>query len=163
MKKKLGKNHPEKLTSILNEALDRMGLSAGLSRSSVVELWPRIVDPAVAKHAKAEKVTGSALHVNVDSSVWMNELSAVRHILMEKINKTLHESARPITEIRFHQRSWISEARQEDEPKKKPAKRELTDSERGLIRSTVEPVKDPELREVFERLMEKDMQRNPRE
>jgi predicted nucleic acid-binding Zn ribbon protein len=147
---------PQKLTSILNRTLDKMGLSAGISRSSVVQLWPRIVEPSVAKHARAEKVTGSILHVSVDSSVWMNELSSVRHILLEKINRTLHESAKPITEIRFHQRSWAAEKDSiESADMGKPAK-DISEAQKGLIRSATQPLKDPELKEIFQRIMEKD-------
>lgn len=156
MKSDRRNSKPEKLGSILNETLDRMGLAAGLSRSSIVELWPKLVDPAVARHAQAEKVTGSVLHVNVDSSVWMNELSSIRHILLKKINGMLHESASPITEIRFHQRSWVTDKNRPPKNREPEAPNRLSESEKGRIKATLGPVNDPELRDLLKRLMEKD-------
>ncbi len=156
MKNDRRNSKPEKLISILNQTLDKMGLAAGLSRSSIVELWPKIVEPAVAKHAQAEKVTGSVLHVNVDSSVWMNELSSIRHILLKKINGMLHDQASPITEIRFHQRSWVTGKSELPKKSESSGEPKLSDSEKGRIRATLDPVSDPELRDVLERLMEKD-------
>ena len=137
----------------MRSILDRYGLKTALSRHNVVRLWPKIVDAAVARHVQAEKVTGSTLHLVVDSSVWMNELAAMKHILIEKVNSCLEPGAAKITDIRFQQRSWAKPAEKPVEP---PLPPEPTEQDLRIARRILEPVKDEGLREVVSRILEKD-------
>jgi len=139
--------------SVLRRVLDRYGLNTSLSRHNIVSLWPKIVDSTVARHVQAEKVTGSTLHLVVDSSVWMNELAAMKHVLLEKVNACLEPDAARITDIRFQQRSW---ARVAEEPIERPLPPAPTEQDLRIARTILEPVKDEDLREVLSRLLEKD-------
>ena len=56
----------------------------------------------MAAHATAEAVSGSTLQVSTDSSVWMNELAAIKTVLLKKINTCLPDDVPPITDIRFY-------------------------------------------------------------
>ena len=140
--------------SVLREALNRMGLQAPLARHNIARLWPKIVDSVIARHAKVESVSGSTLYLAVDSSVWMNEMAAIRNLLLEKVNACLGPEAAPFTEIRFMQRSWAKtrdEKRQEE-----PQPPELTDQENRVLSKILEPIKDPDLKTMLEKLLEKD-------
>jgi hypothetical protein len=139
--------------SVLRSVLDRYGLKTSMSRHNVVALWPKIVDSTVARHVQAEKVTGSTLHLVVDSSVWMNEMAAMKHILIEKVNASLEPDAARITEIRFRQCSW---AKVDVKPIERPLPPEPTEQERRIAHKILEPVKDEDLREVVGRILEKD-------
>lgn len=141
--------------SILNGVFHRMGLKPALSRQSIVYLWPKIVNSAVARHAVAEKVTGSILHVVVDSSVWMNELAAIKDVLLDKVNGCLEASATPITDIRFSQRSSI---RRSGTRTAQPANPQLSDNDVRMIRGALEPVKDEDLHTILRKILEKDRQ-----
>lgn len=138
---------------MLQKVLDRFGLQTSLSKHNVVALWPKIVDSAVARHVQAEKVTGSTLHLVVDSSVWMNELAAMKHILLEKVNACLGPGAPKITDIRFQQRSWAKAA---EKTVARPLPPEPTDQDLRNIHRIMEPLKDEGLREVVSRILEKD-------
>ncbi len=147
---------PVRVATVLEEVLDRYGLSAALSKHNLVNLWPKVVDERVLRHAKAEKVAGSVLHVIVDSSVWMNELSGIKTVLLEKLNAHLSPEASPLTDIRFQQRSWAKQEPAETvmvSPPPPPSRRD-----EARVRQAIEPVKDPKLQRVFKRLMEKDRQ-----
>jgi hypothetical protein len=143
----------ESVGAILNNVLDGLGLKAAISRHRIVQLWPTIVNTAVARHAVAEKVTGPTLHVVVDSSVWMNELAAVKNVLLEKVNAHLDPAAAPITDIRFHQRSWAGASRPDVSD---PVPPEPSADDIRLTQLALEPVKDEELREIIKRLLEED-------
>ncbi|MGO9120444.1 MAG: DciA family protein [Desulfomonilaceae bacterium] len=139
--------------SVLGEVLHRMGLEAPLARHNVARLWPKIVDSAVARHAKVESVSGSTLFLAVDSSVWMNEMSAIRNLLLEKVNASLPPNAVPFTEIRFMQRSW---AGTEDRKPQASLQPEMTDQESRVIGKILEPVKDPDLKIILRKILDQD-------
>lgn len=140
--------------SILDRIVNQFGLRAGLSRHRVIHRWPEIVGPGVARHSRATEVKGSVLHVAVDSSVWMNELAAIRIALLEKLNSLLEEGAAPITDIRFRQVSSIGfpDARSV-EPEASPSHDEELS---GVARTALAPVKDNDLRSLLERILLKD-------
>jgi predicted nucleic acid-binding Zn ribbon protein len=139
--------------SVIGEILQRMGLQAPLARHNIARLWPKIVDSAVARHAKVESVSGSTLFLAVDSSVWMNEMSAIRNLLLEKVNASLPPNAAPFTEIRFMQRSW---ARTEDPKPQASQPPEITDQESRMIGKILEPVKDPDLKIILQKILDQD-------
>ena len=139
--------------SVIGEVLQRMGLQAPLARHNIARLWPKIVDSAVARHAKVESVSGSTLFLAVDSSVWMNEMSAIRNLLLEKVNASLPPNAVPFTEIRFMQRSW---AKTEDRKPQEPQPPEMTDQESRVIGKILEPVKDPDLKITLQKILDQD-------
>jgi predicted nucleic acid-binding Zn ribbon protein len=144
---------PVPLNKLLESAFERLGLGSSFARYKILRLWPRIVGKVVAGHAVAEKVTGSVLHVAVDSSGWMNELSAMKQLLLEKIESYLEPGSPPITEIRFRQ---CSQAGGKSRAQPEPEAPEPTEEELRLMRKALEPVRDEELRKIFERVIEKD-------
>jgi hypothetical protein len=139
--------------SVLGKVLDGLGLKAAVSRHRIVLLWPEIVDTVVARHAKAIKISGSLLHVAVDSSVWMNELVAMKTVLIQKLNASLPRGTPGITDIRFQQRSWAKE--QPPEPER-PEPPEPDETDVREIRQILERVTDENVRSVLARILEKD-------
>ncbi len=148
---------PERVGEVLGEVFARLGVEATLSRHRIASLWPEIVQQSVARHAQVEGVSGSVLHLRVDSAVWMNELSALKMTLLEKVNAKLHPDATPFTDIRFFQRSWAAQketasADAQPEPPLPPP----TEEDLALVRDTLEPISDEELRTLLARILEKD-------
>ena len=140
--------------AILRKALNGLGLRAALSRHNVIQLWPKIVGEPVSSHAQAEKLVGSTLYVIVDSSVWMNEIAAIKNVLLEKINSCLPPRVATITDIRFHQRSW-AEAKP-SEPHPSVPYPPPTEQDVRVARQVLEPVKDEDLKDLLKRILEKD-------
>jgi hypothetical protein len=149
------RSKPVAAGTVLRNALNGLGLEAALSRHSVIQLWPKIVDAPVSSHARAEKLVGSTLYVVVDSSVWMNEIAAIKNVLLEKINSCLPPRVAPIADIRFHQRSWAGV--------KAPvhctaAPTPPTDKDKRMSRQVLGPIRDEDLKTVLQRILEKDRQ-----
>jgi hypothetical protein len=145
----------ERTDSILRGLLKHMGLSSGVSRHGVLERWPKIVGPRIARHAKAERISGGTLFIAVDSSAWMHALVAMKQNLLDKVNAHVPPDVAPFTEIRFAQRSWAASP----EPAARPAEPEPpapTESELRIRDQLLAPVRDEGLREVIRRLWERD-------
>jgi hypothetical protein len=148
------KGRPETAGAVLRGVVNGLGLREGLSRHSVLHLWPKIVEPTVARHARAERITGGTLHVVVDSSVWMFELATIKSLLLEKVNACLEKGAAPITDIRFSQRSWGHQT-----PKQLPAPSQppqLGEKDLRIVGQILEPIKDETLKTLLQRILEKD-------
>jgi predicted nucleic acid-binding Zn ribbon protein len=143
----------------VDRLLERRGWKAAVSRHAIVRRWPEIVDSAfggkvVARHAIAEDVEGSTLLIAVDSSVWMNELAALRQVLLQKINAFMAPGAAPITDVRFRLSARLFRPEQKPESLQPQP---LTDEDRKLIESALQPIKDEDLRRRIRSVMEKDL------
>jgi len=147
------RSEPIPAGQVLQKVFKIRGWKSALSRHRIIALWPKIVDATVARHARAEKLSGSTLHVVVDSSVWMNELAAIKNVLLEKVNARLEPGAAAITDLRFHQRSW---ARQNEPPLPVYTEPHLSEKDVRLDRQLLEPVRDDELKPLLKRILEKD-------
>lgn len=148
------KRGPIRADAILRGLFDDLKLRKAIERQKIVQLWPNIVDSRVAKHAAAERVSGKTLYVAVDSSVWMNELAALKQVLLEKVNQALSIDVEPITDIRFRQDSSVGRRKAPAPP---PAAVELTEDQVEEIRQVTSPLEDDKLRNVLEKLMKLDM------
>lgn len=153
---------PKLLGAIVSKALSGRGLKAPIARQSIIHKWAELVPATVSSHARAVKVVGSTLHLEVDSSAWMHELAAIKHVLLQKVNAGLGPGTAKIKDVRFHQRSW------KKEPQSAPAEpAPPTPSERDvrMARKVLEPIDDEKLKATLERILEKDRQlkwrRNP--
>lgn len=148
-------NSPVPAGSVLGRVLDGLGLTGAMSRHRIVHKWAGIVDTVIARHAKAEKVSGTVLQVAVDSSVWMSELVAAKNVLIQKINASLPKGTPGITDIRFQQRSWAKEP--PPRPKESEAP-EPDEADARRVRKILEPIADESVRLALERILEKDRQ-----
>ena len=144
---------PQSAGEVLSTLLAHLGLSGALARHSVVADWPRIVEPSIARHAKAQKIVDSTLHVLVSSSVWMHELAALKTVLLGKINSKLPPGTPPIKDIHFCQRSWVGKAH--EMPRESPPA-EADESHLAAVCKILEPLRDEELKSIMARILEKD-------
>jgi predicted nucleic acid-binding Zn ribbon protein len=148
-------NPPTTAGSVLEKVLEGLGLTAAFSRHNVIRLWPSIVNKTVARHAKAARVSGSTLHVIVDSSVWMNEMATLKKVLLSKINACLDKGAPPLTDIRFQQGSWARE--QDAETAVSSLEPEMDEKELRLIQKSLESIRSEDLKHTLARIREKDL------
>lgn len=146
---------PQAIKSVLGDILERAGLKAAVDRQRVIVEWPQIVSPAIARHATAERVSGPILHVATDSSVWMNELAAIKPVLLEKVNACLAPGPPLFTDIRFVQRSRVGRSPKAPLP---PQDTPLSEDDLRAAEEVLAPVKDDQLRSILRSILHKDMQ-----
>ncbi len=156
--KQRDRSYPKPAGSVLFDTLRQMGLSSTILRQSIVPRWPHIVDSVVSKHARAERLMGDTLYVVVDSSVWMNELSAIKMVLLEKLNSNLERDVPRIKDIKFRQISWRREniTRKASAVPKPSTDHPPDQTALKISTQNIEAIKDSEVRRVIERLIHKD-------
>jgi hypothetical protein len=85
------------LVSILDKIAQRFGMSGKLLEHRLQRQWPAIVGAHVAAHTRPESIRFKKLHVIVDSSVWVQQLTFLKVSLLQSINATAGDS--PISDI----------------------------------------------------------------
>ena len=77
---------PEKVRDVLERVLRRRGLDKQLQYQKLVEDWPRVVGPGLARVTRARSVRNGILVVEVPSSAWAMELNLRRRQIMKRVN-----------------------------------------------------------------------------
>ena len=91
---------PEPLSLALSNFLKTKGLSDRVTQANVIDDWPNVVGPQIAKVTEALSITpDGTLFVAVTTHGWMNELSLMEPELIRVLN--IHASARRVKKIRF--------------------------------------------------------------
>lgn len=78
---------------ILETVVRDLGLTKKLSEQRAVIEWPDVVGRRVAEHARAVRVDGGKLFVEVDSSVWTQELTMMKLEILRQINDRIGRDA----------------------------------------------------------------------
>ena len=83
------KGNLEPLAQLLGNALHRTGLGKRLEDYRAVEAWDEVVGKVVAEHSQATGIREGTLFVDVQSSVWMQELQLLRGEIVGRLNAHL--------------------------------------------------------------------------
>ena len=87
----------------LGESLQKLLISLGIEKAinhhKVIEKWPDIVGPRIARHTIPEKVDFNKLYVKVTSPSWRHELNYQKKRILNKINSMVKNAS--IEEIIF--------------------------------------------------------------
>jgi len=76
----------ESIGKVLEQVIADLGVGKKLREQRAVVEWEQIVGEKVAGHSRALKVDGGRLFVEVDSSVWAQELSMMRRRILRQVN-----------------------------------------------------------------------------
>ncbi len=79
----------EPIAKILRDVVRDLGLGKKLNEQRAVVEWAEVVGERVAAHSRAMRVDGGRLLVEVDSSVWAQELSLMRRRILRDINERI--------------------------------------------------------------------------
>lgn len=92
----------------LKRLLSRLQLDEPMLGWKAVTLWRELTGDKVADHTRAVRFQRGTLVVEVDHPSWMNELSYIKHHMIEEINKHLGEPV--VKAIQFKPRGGFSGA-----------------------------------------------------
>lgn len=79
----------EPIGKILGQVVRDLGLGKKLNEQRAVVEWAEVVGERVAAHSRAMRVDGGRLLVEVDSSVWAQELSLMKRRILGEMNKRI--------------------------------------------------------------------------
>ncbi len=120
------------------------------------KIWREAVGDFVAKHSQVKGYRGRSLIVVVDDHSLMNNLHLMTPGILEQVNDRLEGRLRPFKKILFQ---WGEIEREEPEPSEPEEQPQLTPEQRERVEETLEGIKDPELREITRRVLERAMAR----
>jgi len=82
MKRK--RTQPISLADVLGGASRRIGFGNKLKHMKLMARWEKITGKSIAAHARPARLRGKTLIVRVDQPTWMQELTYLKHEIMER-------------------------------------------------------------------------------
>ena len=87
------------IQEIIQKILDKLADKDGFKKAWIEKNWPDLVGSEASRHSLPQRVERAVLFVNVDSSVWNQELFMTRRTLIQKINGNF--SSAIVKEIKY--------------------------------------------------------------
>lgn len=75
------------VSSILTGLAKRLGLEAKLLEAQLSREWPTIAGEQIAAHTRPDQLRFKKLHLIVENSVWLQQLTFLKPALLTKINQ----------------------------------------------------------------------------
>lgn len=89
----------ETLKDVLLRTLREQGLETPLKQKRLVEAWPEVAGPLVARYTLNTYIYNQTLHVRLSNPALRSDLSMMRQELVKKLNEVVGEQV--ITDVRF--------------------------------------------------------------
>lgn len=147
------------VSTVLRGIARRFGLEAKLLEHRLREQWPEIAGQHVAAHTRPDQIRFKKLYLIAETSVWLQQLTYLKPMLIEKINQAAGSEI--ITDIVLR----VGEVTTEKAEAKSEEARVASDAERLGDAPTLESVaqaeahaaslKDPDLRARLTAVMAK--------
>jgi predicted nucleic acid-binding Zn ribbon protein len=77
------------LSSVVDHFIRNRGLEGKLQEYTLENHWDEIVGESISSHTQPDTIRFGVLHVLVDSSAWLQQLTFLKPELMQKVEKFL--------------------------------------------------------------------------
>lgn len=147
-----GQSRLDSFGTILTGVAHRLGLESKLFEARLRRDWPDIVGDPIATHTRPDQIRFKKLYVFVHNSVWLQQLTFLKPVLLEKVNTMAGETL--VTEIVLR----IGELSAEQRSSLPPSTQEATQPQPSaeLLREAAlhsQGIQDPALREHLAAVM----------
>lgn len=147
-----GQSRLDSFGTILTGVAHRLGLESKLFEARLRRDWPNIVGDPIATHTRPDQIRFKKLYVFVHNSVWLQQLTFLKPVLLEKVNTMAGETL--VTEIVLR----IGELSAEQRSSLPPSTQEATQPQPSaeLLREAAlhsQGIQDPALREHLAAVM----------
>jgi hypothetical protein len=158
MRKRISRSKPETIRDILLKILKKRNIPHTTTDRRLNDLWTRAVGPQIAARTLPETVKRGTLHVRVSAPVWLHQLQFLKEEILQKFNELSGNE-----EIR---NLYLSIGEIPSPPSgttdpliSLPVIAPLQKRDREMMRESLDAVQDPELREILERVMSREITR----
>lgn len=147
-----GQSRLDSFGTILAGVAHRLGFESKLFEARLRRQWPDIVGEPIATHTRPDQIRFKKLHVYVHNSVWLQQLTFLKPVLLEKVNGMAGETL--VTEIVLRIGEFSTERRMSrpaaavEEPPPSPSAELLREAS---LRA--QGIQDPVLREQLAAVM----------
>jgi predicted nucleic acid-binding Zn ribbon protein len=87
------RSQPKSVGSMMDKVLSELGLEAAATAFRVGERWEEAVGTHVARHCRPVGMRGAVLEVEVDTSVWCQQLQLQRSEILAALQNVLGDDA----------------------------------------------------------------------
>ena len=147
-----GQSRLDSFGTILTGVAHRLGLESKLFEARLRRDWPNIVGDPIATHTRPDQIRFKKLYVFVHNSVWLQQLTFLKPVLLEKVNTMAGETL--VTEIVLRIGELSAEQRSSLPPPTREATRPQPSAE--LLKEAAlhsQGIQDPALREHLAAVM----------
>jgi hypothetical protein len=146
------------LGEVLQKILKKRNIPHTPTDRRLTDLWRRAVGPQIALQTHPETLKRGTLYVRVSAPVWMHQLQFLKEEILARLGEMT--DADSIRSLKFS----IGEipappAGTPGRPAADPAPSPLSGRDRKMMRESLEAVRDPELKEIMERVMTREISR----
>ncbi len=135
------------MNQVLEEILRSYGLQERIHEYRVFREWPAAVGEQVARHAWPARLQGKTLHVVVDSSPWMQELSLLKTDILDRLNARMGRKL--LTNLRFR----VGDLPETATPLQRRLPAALTPEGTARVEAVVKEVSDPDLKSTIRHVL----------
>lgn len=82
-------SQPVHISRVLSLILKKKGLAKGMEEYNALSQWHRIVGEQISRHTNPVLIKKGRAIIEVDDSVWINELSFLKNKIIEKFNTSI--------------------------------------------------------------------------
>ncbi len=156
MAKKAKKKQPVGVGNILEKVIKNLGMAGPMQLARILTRWDKIFDPSISKTTFPRDLRGKTLTVDVENSVWLQQISFMDQMIIDKINKNL--GAKVVKKVRY-QIGQIPERPLMEENRSTSVldEVELENEDLDEITESIRGVSDSELRKSLRRILSKDI------
>ncbi|MGC3974067.1 MAG: DUF721 domain-containing protein [Nitrospira sp.] len=155
-----GQSRLDSFGTILAGVAHRLGLESKLFEARLRRHWPEIVGEPIATHTRPDQIRFKKLHVYVHNSVWLQQLTFLKPVLLEKVNGMAGETL--VTEIILRIGEFSAE--RNVSPPAAPVEEPVPQPSAELLRQTAlhtQGIQDPALREQLAAVMAQALSMTP--
>ena len=157
MRRRAKQLKPEMLGEIIGKLLKKRNIPNPSSDRRLIDLWQRAVGPQIAAQTHPDTLKRGVLFVRVSAAVWMHQLQYLKEEILEKLQQL--DTAQEVRSL-FFSVGEIPLPRPSGAgrpPETVPIS--LSGRDRSMMRESLAAVRDPELREILERVMANEISR----
>ncbi|MCX7981974.1 MAG: DUF721 domain-containing protein [Syntrophales bacterium] len=158
MPKRPALKSPLSVGDVIEAVLKKRKLPFVRKDRSLQLIWSRVVGETISSNTFPERVDRGVLTVRVASSAWLQELRFLKEEIILRFNEV--SQIAPIENIRFLLGEIPIHNGEETKGTPLPSLKDfLTPRDKRMMESSLEKIKDPELRGILRRVMEKEIGR----
>jgi hypothetical protein len=158
MRKRAAQSKPEIIGEILRKILKKRNIPHTATDRRLLDLWTRAVGPQIAARTLPETVKRGTLYVRVSAPVWLHQLQFLKEEILGKVHELSgNEEIRTL----FFSIGEIPPPPPDatDPPPIASVPAPLRKRDREMMRESLDAIRDPELREILERVMAREISR----
>ncbi len=158
MRRRTKRIKPESLGEILQKILKKRNIPHTSTDRHLLNIWRRAVGPRIAAQTYPDTVKRGTLFVRVSAPVWLHQLQFMKEEILGKINELYCKE-----EVRgLHFTIGDIPPAPPDSVEQQPPATSLAglpNRDRNMMRESLLTVRDPELQEILERVMAREISR----